>query len=202
MYCVFLITNKSTKEAFLEVFSNEREVPIKYSPRVYMLELLEKQSDAFIAKQRVELLKKSYNIHSVILNDIKKAKPANHSSKPGPKPGSKLKISEEDRQRRKNQFSRENHPNVKRGFSEDHRRKLSEKKLGRPSNRTGKPCPEHTKAIMSEKMKGKQGRLGTKWIYNHTTGEERVIKDGDTIPDGFRIGRNKDVALYFFTKKE
>lgn len=202
MFCIFLVTNKLNKEAFIEVFNNEREVPIKYSPRVYLLELLEKHSDAFIAKQRVEALQKTYKIHSVFLNDVKKAKDPNHSSKPGPKPGTKFNLSEEDRERRRRQFSKENHPNLKNGFTEEHRKKLSEKKLGKPGNRLGKPCPEETKLLMSQKMKGKQGRLGTKWIYNNTTGEERVIKEGDPIPDGFRIGRNKDVALYFFSTKE
>lgn len=200
MYCVYLVTEKTTKEKTLHIVEGEKSIFIEVSPRTNFIELLEKHSELYKVKERIEPLRNLYNckakIALCISESFKKTRNPNKSYKPGPKPGTKYNITEEDRERRKKQFSKGIHPNSK-GFSEEHRAKLSAVKKNKPSNFTGKKHSEQTKLLMAEKKKGNQHRKGWIVIYHPVTGEERVIKDTDKLPEGFRYGKPKSAADNF-----
>lgn len=198
MQSIFLVTEKQTQSRLILVYENEKAVYADYSPRTHFVELLEKVSDPSRIAGRIEFYIETYDVKAkpkVGKKSSSKSKPR----KPRPK-GLVYKISDEDRERRKKQFSKENHPNVKRGFSEEHRAKLSAIKKGKPSNHTGKKHTLAYKILMSEKMKGNKNRDGWVPIYNPITGETKEIKDTDKLPHGYRYGRGKQVVERFYGK--
>ena len=62
----------------------------------------------------------------------------------------------------KKKYKNKLHFNNGRIFSKEHRRKLSESHLGKPSNRKGTSCSEKTKKILSDINKGKKHSIQTR----------------------------------------
>jgi hypothetical protein len=199
MYCIFLITEKASKSKVLHIVEGEKTIYTHYSPRAYLIELLEKHAEQIICKGRVQFLSGQYGCDIKSVFNLKAVKDPNKTRRHGPLPGTKYNITEEDRARRRAQFSKERHPN-KGGLSEDHRSKISATKKTQPSNHTGKKHTPEYKAHMSQVMKGNQHRTGWIPIHNPTTGEEKCIRRDDKIPEGFRYGRAIDVAERFLNK--
>lgn len=192
---MFLITEKASQRKFLHLFEEEKDVYVSYPPRQYFIELLEKVSDPSRIEVCIEKYKKTYNCEVKSLNPTKrKRKPGER--RPRPK-GLTYNLTEEDIERRKKQFDKENHPNVRKGFSEEHRRKLSEAKKGKPSNHTGKKHKLEYKILMSMKLKGNKNSTGFEITHNPLTGDLKWIREGEKLPDGYRYGKGKAVADNF-----
>jgi hypothetical protein len=200
MYCVYLITEKLTQSKLIHIFDGEKTVFIEYSPRLFHIELLEKHQDKFIAGNRIEPLRKLYKCPVKTFLDKKEVSPLRNPLrkplKPGPKPGTKFKITDEDRERRRKQFSKELHPNAN-GLTEEHKQKISATKKTQPSNFTGKKHTEESKRKIAEKKIGNKHREGWTFCFNPITGEEKVIRVTDKIPEGYRLGRSKSTADNF-----
>jgi len=201
MLSIFLVTEKSTQHKTLEVFESEKLALDKFSPRQFFIELLEKVPEPSMLNARLEIYSKTYKIPYNPGERVKiHAEPKKRGRRPGP--WGKYNLSDEERERRRKAFSGENHPNVKNGFSEEHREKLRQAKLGKVGNFVGKTHTLEYKQMMSDLMKGNKHRSGWVYIYNPITGEIKNIRETDKLPDGYRYGKGKDIIENLYKEEE
>jgi len=104
---------------------------------------------------------------------------------------------------------------VRKPMSDETKRKMSEAKMGKPrdeatrqkisaglkgrSNFQGKKHTEETKDVMAEKKLGNQHTKDSYWAYDSRTDKETRVRDRNSLPPGYQLGRDYDsveIGLY------
>ena len=175
MFSIVLITDKKSKEKVIEIFTNDKEIAIRFSPRMYFTEILERVKDNL--QERISFWSKQYQIE--IGKKIRRRRPSGLKYNCDP-----------DKLRIKSEWMKKNNP-AHYSWNEQRKQKLSQRMKG---NRfASKPKPEHWKQWMSEWMKQYACTKNYKWVYNSALDKETRIPPGAPLPEGYRYGRNVEI---------
>lgn len=169
IYSIYLITHKLTREKYIHVLINEKDIHRHYSPREHLIELIEKQSSKQLIASRRSIWTKTYGDY-IFRSDVYVRRNARGFKRP-----------------RKSISMRLNNPN-KNGLSDLHKKRIGDSNRGK--RKTGrKPWSEERKKWQSAVMKKYKNAKGWFWIVNVVTDEEKRINQWP-IPSGWRRGRS------------
>lgn len=168
MYSIFLVTNKHTRQRYIHVLINERDIHRYYSSREHLIELIEKQASKHVIATRRTIWERSYGSY-IFKSDIVFRRIAKGFKRP-----------------RKAIHMRLNNPN-KNGLSDLHKKRIGDSNRGK--KKTGRrPWSEERRQYQSEVMKQYKNAKGWYWIVNISTDEEKRTNEG--VPVGWRRGRS------------
>ena len=179
MQSIVLITDKLSKERFIMSFSNEKEIAITYSPRMYFNEVLERVRDN--VDDRIKFWCGVYGIKENVKFKRRRPKGMKYNTNP-------------EASKRKSEWMKANNPSFY-SWNDERKEKLSSKMKG---NRFAcGPKSDEWKQWMSEWMSQYKCVKGYKWIYCSERDVETRIPPHTLLPDGFRYGRSYDVMEAF-----
>lgn len=171
MYSIVLITDKQTKQRMILSFSNEKEIAVAYSPRMYFNEILEKVKDN--VEERILFWCKQYQIGDNV--KIRKRRPK----------GLKYNWSESAKEKMRERMLT-NNPSY---TTWDDNRRMNQSVKMRGNRISAVPKKDEWKQWMSEWMKQYACVKGYKWCYNRELDKETRIPPHSVIPDGYNYGR-------------